>query len=53
MKKKIDIGTFLGLVLGFAAIFGSFMLEGGKMGAIIMLPAMIIVFGGTFATALI
>ncbi len=53
MKKKIDIGTLLGLVLGLAAVFGSFLLEGGKMGAIIMLPAMVIVFGGTFATALI
>ena len=53
MKKKLDIGTFFGLMLGLAAVFGSFLLEGGKMGAIIMLPAMVIVFGGTFATALI
>ncbi|HAP34550.1 MAG TPA: chemotaxis protein MotA [Bacteroidetes bacterium] len=53
MKKKIDIGTLFGLMFGLAAVFGSFLLEGGTMGAIIMLPAMVIVFGGTFATALI
>ncbi len=53
MKKKIDVGTFFGLLLGLGAVFGSFLLEGGQMGAIIMLPAMVIVFGGTFATALI
>ncbi len=39
--------------MGFACIFGSFLLEGGRLGALMMLPAMIIVFGGTFATALI
>jgi chemotaxis protein MotA len=53
MTKKIDAGTFFGLILGLGAVFGSFLLEGGKIGAIIMLPAMVIVFGGTFATALI
>lgn len=53
MKKTYDIGTIGGLLLGFASIFGSFMLEGGSAGALILLPAMIIVFGGTFAAALI
>ena len=35
------------------AIFGSFLLEGGSIGALILLPAMVIVFGGTFAAAMI
>lgn len=53
MKKSFDIGTAGGLVFGIVSIFGSFLLEGGQMGALMLLPAMIIVFGGTFATAMI
>jgi chemotaxis protein MotA len=53
MKKRFDIGTIGGLVFGFGAIFGSFMLEGGQIAALMLAPAMIIVFGGTFATAMI
>lgn len=53
MNKRFDIGTFGGFVLGFAAIFGSFMLEGGRINALILGPAMIIVFGGTAAAAMI
>jgi len=53
MIKRFDIGTFGGFVLGFAAIFGSFVLEGGRIGALILGPAMIIVFGGTVAAAMI
>jgi chemotaxis protein MotA len=49
---KFEFGTIAGLMLGFGAIFGSFILEGGKLGALILLPAMIVVFGGTIATAL-
>ena len=53
MKKKLDIATVGGLLFGVVAIFGSFMLEGGSVGALILLPAMVIVFGGTFAAAMI
>ncbi|HUN65381.1 MAG TPA: flagellar motor protein [Bacteroidota bacterium] len=53
MSRKFDIGTAGGLFLGFLTIFGSFILEGGKVGALILLPAMMIVFGGTFAAAMI
>jgi len=53
MKKTIEIGTVAGLLFGLFAIFGSFLMEGGKIGALIMIPAMTIVFGGTFATAMI
>lgn len=53
MKRTLEIGTIAGLVFGLVAIFGSFMMEGGDLGALIMIPAMTIVFGGTFATAMI
>ncbi len=53
MKTKFDISTVSGLLLGVAAIFGSFILEGGTVGALILLPAMVIVFGGTIAAAMI
>ncbi len=53
MKKTLELGTIAGLLFGLFAIFGSFLMEGGKFGAIIMIPAMTIVFGGTFATAMI
>ncbi len=53
MKRTIEIGTIAGLLFGLVAIFGSFMMEGGNFGALVMIPAMTIVFGGTFATAMI
>ena len=40
-------------MFGFGSVFGSFMLEGGQVGALILMPAMVIVFGGTIATAMI
>ena len=53
MTKRMDLGTLGGLLLGCSAIFGSFLLEGGQFQALLLGPAMIIVFGGTFATAMI
>lgn len=53
MKSRWDAGTILGLLLGFAVVFGSFVMEGGTVGALILAPAMMIVFGGTIATAMI
>ncbi len=50
MKKY---GTLVGIALGCAAIFGSFVLEGGSLGALLLLPPMTVVFGGTFATAIV
>lgn len=44
--------TLIGIVIGFAAIFGAFIWEGGTLDALIMLPAMTIVFGGTLAAGL-
>ena len=53
MESRWDVGTVIGLALGFLVVFGSFMLEGGKFGALLLLPAMLIVFGGTLAAAMI
>jgi chemotaxis protein MotA len=53
MKRTFDMGMAAGLLFGFVSIFGSFLLEGGQIGALILLPAMIIVFGGTIAAAMI
>lgn len=53
MKTKVDIATVGGLTLGFAAIFGSFIFEGGTLGALLLGPAMLVVFGGTIAAAMI
>ncbi|MCX6155573.1 MAG: MotA/TolQ/ExbB proton channel family protein [Candidatus Kapabacteria bacterium] len=47
--------TFIGIIIGAVAIFGAFVWESGSITSVsnlIMLPAMIIVFGGTFAAAL-
>ncbi|HTY37981.1 MAG TPA: MotA/TolQ/ExbB proton channel family protein [Bacteroidota bacterium] len=53
MKRSMDIGMAAGLLFGVLSIFGSFLLEGGQVGALFLVPAMTIVFGGTFAAAMI
>ena len=53
MKRTLDIATVAGLALGVTAIFGSFLWEGGNLTGILLPPAMLIVFAGTFAAALI
>ncbi|MEW6653808.1 MAG: MotA/TolQ/ExbB proton channel family protein [Bacteroidota bacterium] len=49
MKK---FGTFIGLALGLAAVFGTFFMEGGSFQALFNIPALTIVFGGTFAAVI-
>ena len=44
----MDLATIVGLVLGFGAILGGQMLEGGHISALIQPTAVIIVAGGTF-----
>jgi len=44
--------TLVGILIGFLAIFGAFVWEGGTIDALFMLPAMVIVFGGTLAAGL-
>jgi len=31
MKKTLELGTIVGLLFGVVAIFGSFLMEGGKI----------------------
>ena len=49
----MDIATILGLVLGIGALLGSFLMEGGHLGALIQLPAMLLVILGTFGATII
>ena len=51
MIKKFS--TLNGLALGFLSIFGAFILEGGSVNALFLVPPIIIVFGGTFAAVII
>jgi chemotaxis protein MotA len=53
MRKTLDITTVAGLALGILGVFGSFLWEGGSLGGIVLGPAMLIVFVGTFAAAMI
>jgi chemotaxis protein MotA len=43
----MDLGTIIGLVVGFTAVIGGQILEGGHIGAIMQKTAAIIVLGGT------
>ncbi|MCX7984369.1 MAG: MotA/TolQ/ExbB proton channel family protein [Bacteroidetes bacterium] len=52
-KRKLDGATIGGVLLGVISIFGSFLLEGGQIAALILLPAIIIVLGGTIAATMI
>jgi len=48
----MDIGTVIGIVLGFGLIVGSILI-GGSITAFIDMPSILIVFGGVIATTLI
>jgi len=48
----LELGTPIGIVLGFGLIIGS-ILMGGSLSAYIDVPSILIVFGGTIATSLI
>jgi chemotaxis protein MotA len=47
------IGSVYGLFIGVISIFGAFLLEGGSFRTLFLLPALVIVFGGTFAATII
>lgn len=51
MKKSS--GAILGLILGVLCIFGAFIYEGGSVRALILIPPLVIVFGGTLSAILI
>lgn len=44
--------TIIGILLGFVAILGSFLWEGGSLAILFMLPAITIVIGGTLAAGI-
>lgn len=44
--------TIIGILLGFVAILGSFLWEGGSFAILFMLPAITIVIGGTLAAGI-
>lgn len=48
----MDLATVTGLILGFGALIGAFLMEGGTMGALLSVSSLLLVFGGTIgATA--
>lgn len=49
----MDILTILGLVVGFGAVLGGMVLEGGHLGSIAQVAAAVIVFGGTLGAVLV
>jgi chemotaxis protein MotA len=49
----MDPASFIGLVLAFAAIFGSMILEGGHPGSIFLGPPLLLVFVGTFGAVML
>ncbi len=49
----MDILTIIGTIVGFGAILGGQVLEGGSMGSIMQFTAAIIVFGGTLGAVLV
>lgn len=49
----MDLATLIGLVLGFGAVLGGMMMEGGNPMALFNIPSIVIVIGGTIATAFI
>lgn len=48
----MDIGTVIGIVLGFGLVIGSILI-GSSLGAFIDIPSLLIVVGGTLASTLI
>lgn len=49
----MDIATIGGLILGIGAVLVSFVMEGGRLGAIVQLPAMVIVIVGTIGASVV
>jgi chemotaxis protein MotA len=49
----MDILSLIGVILGFAAIIGGNYLEGGVASALVNLPALVIVLGGTLGAGML
>lgn len=48
----MDVFTLVGIVLAFAAVFGSMVMEGGNPMSIVLIPPMLLVFVGTFGVGM-
>lgn len=49
----MDFATVIGLLVGILSLIIGFMLEGGTLGSLIQVTAVIIVFGGTFGAVIV
>ncbi|MGE5406014.1 MAG: flagellar motor protein [Candidatus Saccharibacteria bacterium] len=49
----MDLTTLIGLLLGFGGLLGGYLIEGGKIGALLVLTAGMIVYGGTIGAVAI
>ena len=49
----MDLATIIGLVLAWGAFFGSIIMEGGELKAMINPSAALLVFGGTLGATMI
>lgn len=49
----MDVLSFIGVIIGFAALLGGNFLEGGSWSSLVNGPAAIIVFGGTLGAAIL
>lgn len=49
----MELATVVGLVVAVGACLGSVVLEGGHLGALVNIPAAVIVFGGTFGATIV
>jgi len=52
-KDIVDLLSLLGVIIGFAALLGGNLLEGGSMSSLINGPAALVVLGGTFGAAIL
>lgn len=48
----MDPGTLIGIVVAFVALLVAMIMEGGDPMAVLLIPALLIVFGGTFGATL-
>ena len=48
----MDISTLVGVIAALAIVFVVQMLEGGNAGSILLVPSMVLVFGGAFAAGM-
>ena len=49
----MDISTIIGIIIGFAALVGGFLWDGGQISGLMQITAAVIVFGGTIAAIII